>query len=113
MFSGQLSSRNSEGKIVQKKKLKQGDFLIACTRNDSEMYNRGTLGGFVRKKDDKRKIYCMTCNHIFPEKKKQLAYTNALNGFKIIGRCAFTTKKTLVILQQLLFRLVRYTREKS
>lgn len=80
------------GKFVQKKTLKQGDFILACTRNDSEMYNRGTLGGFVRKNDDKRKIYGLTCNHIFPEE-KQLAYTNALNNFTVIGRCAFTTKE--------------------
>lgn len=80
------------GKFVQKKTLKQGDFLLACTRNDSEMYNRGTLGGFVRKNDDKRKIYGLTCNHIFPEE-KQLAYTDALYGFTVVGRCAFTTKE--------------------
>lgn len=80
------------GKYVQMKTLKQGDFLLACTRNDSEMYNIGTLGGFVRKNDDKRKIYGLTCNHIFPEE-KQLAYTTALNDFTVIGRCAFTTKE--------------------
>lgn len=80
------------GKFVQKKTLKQGDFLLACTRNDSEMYNIGTLGGFVRKNDDKRKIYGLTCNHIFPEE-NQLAYIDGLNRFEVIGRCAFTTKE--------------------
>lgn len=47
------------------------------------------LGDLSEKNDDKRKIYGLTCNHIFPtppkKKPKKLAYTNALNGFKVIG----------------------------
>lgn len=57
------------GKFVQKKILKQGDFLFVCIWNDFEMYNRGIFGGFVRKNDDKRKIYGLICNYIFFEEK--------------------------------------------
>lgn len=81
-----------KGKFVQKKTLKQGDHLLSCKRNDSGLYNAGTLGGFVRKNDDKRKIYALTCNHIFPEE-RQLAYTRDSDGFKEMGTCVFTTRE--------------------
>lgn len=80
-----------KGKFVQKKTLKQGDPLLSCKQNDSELYNSGTLGGFVRT-NDKRKIYALTCNHIFPEE-KQLAYAKDSNGFREMGTCVFTTKE--------------------
>lgn len=81
-----------EGKFVQKKTSKQGDHLLSCKRNDSGLYNAGTLGGFVRKNDNKRKIYALTCNHIFPEE-KQLAYAKDFDGFKEMGTCVFTTRE--------------------
>lgn len=81
-----------KGKFVQKKTLKQGDHLLSCKRNDSGLYNAGTLGGFVRKNDNKRKIYALTCNHIFPQE-KQLAYAKDSDGFKEIGTCVFTTRE--------------------
>lgn len=81
-----------KGKCVQKKTLKQGDHLLSCKRNDSDLYNAGTLGGFVRKNDNQRKIYALTCNHIFPEA-KQLAYAKDSDGFKEMGTCVFTTRE--------------------
>lgn len=81
-----------KGKCVQKKTLKQGDQLLSCMRNESGLYNGGTIGGFVRKNDNKDKIYALTCNHIFPVK-KQLAYANDSNGFREIGTCVFTTRE--------------------
>lgn len=81
-----------KGKFVQKKTLKQGDQLLSCKQNDSELYNKGTLGGFVRTNDNKRKIYALTCNHLFPEE-KQLAYAKDSNGFKEMGTCVFTTRE--------------------
>lgn len=81
-----------KGKLVQKKTLKQGDPLMSCKQNDSELYNSGTLGGFVRTNDNKRKTYALTCNHIFP-KEKQLAYAKDSNGFREMGTCVFTTKE--------------------
>lgn len=81
-----------KGKFVQKKTLKQGDHLLSCKRNDSGLYYAGTLGGFVRKNDNKRKIYALTCNHIFPEE-KQLAYAKDSDEFKEMGTCVFTTRE--------------------
>lgn len=81
-----------KGKFVQKNTLKQGGHLLSCKRNDSGLYNAGTLGGFVRKNDNKRKIYALTCNHIFPEE-KQLAYAKDSDGFKEMGTCVFTTRE--------------------
>lgn len=79
-------------KYVQKKTLKQGDPILSRIENWSGLYNAGTLGGFVRKNDNKRKIYGLTCNHIFPEE-KQLAYANDSNGLREIGTCVFTTRQ--------------------
>lgn len=81
-----------KGKFVQRKTLKQGDPLLSCKQNESELYNAGTLGGFVRKNDNKRKIYALTCNHIFPEE-KQLAYAKDSKGFREMGTCVFTTRE--------------------
>lgn len=79
-------------KYVQKKTLKQGDPVMSCIRNESGICIAGTLGGFVRKNDNKRKIYGLTCSHIFPQE-KQLAYSTDDNGFKEIGTCVFTTRE--------------------
>lgn len=81
-----------KGKYVVKRTMKQGDPLLSCKPNDFRLFNKGTLGGFVRKDDNKRKIYALTCNHVFPEE-KQLAYTNDSNGFREIGTCVFTTRE--------------------
>lgn len=48
----------------------------------------GTLGGFVTETDDERKIYALTCNHIFPNL-NQVAYTDY--SCEEIGTCVFTT----------------------
>lgn len=77
---------------MQKKTLKQGDPVMSCIRNESGICIAGTLGGFVRKNDNKRKIYGLTCSHIFPQE-KQLAYSTDDNGFKEIGTCVFTTRE--------------------
>lgn len=91
-FFDQFNLEIVNGKFVQKKTLKQGDHLLSCKRNDSGLYNAGTLGGFVRRNDNKRKIYALTCNHIFPEE-KQLAYAKDFDGFKEMGTCVFTTRE--------------------
>lgn len=79
-----------KGKLVQIKTLKQGDPLLSCIQNDCEVYNKGTIGGFVRQNNNKRKTYALTCNHLFPEE-KQLAYADDSDGFREIGTCVFTT----------------------
>lgn len=81
-----------KGNFLVKKTLKQGDPLLSGIPDDYRLFNKGTLGGFVRKIDDKKKIYALTCNHIFP-KEKQLAYTNDSNGFREMGTCVFTTRE--------------------
>lgn len=81
-----------KGKLVQKKTLKQGDPLLSSVRYDCELYNIGTIGGFVRQNDNKRKIYALTCNHLFPEE-GQLAFVNTSDGVREIGTCVFTTRE--------------------
>lgn len=81
-----------KGKFEQKKTLKQGDLLLASKRCDLGMCYTGTLGGFVRKNDNRGRIYGLTCNHIFPEE-KQLAYVKASDGLQEIGTCVFTTRE--------------------
>lgn len=75
-----------KGRLVVLETLKQGDSLL---RKDDEKKYAGTLGGFVTKTDDERKIYALTCNHVFPEE-KVLAYTDSPD--KDIGTCVFTKK---------------------
>lgn len=73
-----------KGRLVALETLKQGDFV---SRKEDGKYYAGTLGGFVTKADDERKIYALTCNHVFP-KEKLLAYAD--NPEKDIGTCVFT-----------------------
>lgn len=75
-----------KGRLVALETLKQGDFLLR--KEDGKSFS-GTLGGFVTKRDDERKIYALTCNHVFP-KENILAYTE--NPDEDIGTCVFTKK---------------------
>lgn len=52
--------------------MKQGDPLISKIPNEDE--NCGTLGGFVTKTDDARKIFALTCNHVFSIRKSSCVY---------------------------------------
>lgn len=74
-----------KGRLVTVKTLKQGDLVQS---NQDEINPAATLGGFVTKTDDERKIYALTCSHAFP-KEKLLAYTDKQTG-KDIGTCVFT-----------------------
>lgn len=77
-----------KGELVQLNTLKQGDSLLPNPPTKHGTYYAGTLGGFVTKTDDERKIYAVTCSHLF-EKENQLAYTvNPVDG--AIGKCVFT-----------------------
>lgn len=78
-------------KIVMKQTLKQGDSIQAKAHNDDNDNCEGTFGGFVTKVDDKKKIYALTCNHVFP-KPYQLAYIKDHQNVKEIGFCVFTTR---------------------
>lgn len=69
---------------MQKRTLLQGGQIMRNQTNGRS----ATLGGFVREIDNKRKIYALTCNHMFPLK-TQLAYTDR---FEEIGACVFTTR---------------------
>lgn len=75
-----------KGRLDTYNTLKQGEILKG--NQDGEKYT-GTLGGFVTKTDDERKMYALTCNHVFP-KEKLLAYTD--NPDKDVGTCVFTKK---------------------
>lgn len=81
-----------KGELVQLNTLKQGDSLVPNPPTKDGTYYEGTLGGFVTKTDDERKIYAVTCSHLF-EKENQLAYTvNPVEG--AIGKCVFTCTTT-------------------
>ncbi|XP_052695940.1 uncharacterized protein LOC128174417 [Crassostrea angulata] len=78
-----------KGKLVALNTLKQGNFIL---RNQDGQKYAGTLGGFVSKTDDEKKIYVLTCNHVFP-KEELLAYTdNPTDGYMHVGTCVFTTR---------------------
>lgn len=79
-------------KIALKQTLKQGDSIQAKAHSDDDEYCEGTLGGFVTKVDDKKKIYALTCNHLFPEP-NQLAYIEDNQNIKEIGFCVYTTRE--------------------
>lgn len=75
-------------KMVVKMNLKTGNRILSDLPKIGQQYS-GTLGGFVTKTDDERKIYALTCNHIFPNL-NQAAYTD--NSCDEIGTCVFTTR---------------------
>lgn len=75
-----------KGRLVTLEALKQGGSLL---RKDGENV-AGTLGGFVTKRDDDKKIYALTCNHVFP-KEELIAYTDNCTD-RDIGTCVFTTR---------------------
>lgn len=53
--------------------------------DENGTYNAGTLGWFVTKIDDERKIYALTCNHLFLDKNEaNLAYADNSYGFREI-----------------------------
>lgn len=76
--------------LVQKQTLMQGDQMMSGLPPDG--YHKGTLGGFVREVNNKRKIYALTCSHIFPLV-DQPAYIDGFQGLNKIGACIFTTKE--------------------
>lgn len=63
--------------------LQQGD----CIQSNSKAM--GTLGGFVKKTNNDKTIYALTCNHLFP-RENEGAYTKDLEE---IGTCVFTTRE--------------------
>lgn len=77
---------------MEKPTMKQGDHVLSKIPNKDGIYRSGTLGGFVTKTDDTRKIYALTCNHIFPLK-NQVAYTEIAHDCNEFGYCVFTTKE--------------------
>lgn len=79
-------------KLMEKPTMKQGDRLSSKIPNEEENYTTGTLGGFVTKTGDARKIYALTCNHVFPIE-NQVAYTENAQGRNGFGNCVFTTRE--------------------
>lgn len=84
-FFAKYSLEIVKGRLVALKSLKQGDCLL---RKGKKTY-AGTLGGFVTKIDDERKMYALTCNHVFNEE-NQSAYTDNHTDIDI-GTCVYTT----------------------
>lgn len=82
-FFEKIQLKIEETKLVQKRTLLQGDPIMTNQTNRRS----ATLGGFVREINNKRKIYALTCHHMFP-RKTQLAYTDSLEE---MGACVFTT----------------------
>lgn len=80
------------GKLVEKRTLKQGDPVMPELPTRGEKYATGTLGGFVTKTDNMRKIYALTCNHVLPNKNTP-TYAKFSHEFKEIGTCVFTTRE--------------------
>uniref|UniRef100_A0A8W8NZT4 Ig-like domain-containing protein n=1 Tax=Magallana gigas TaxID=29159 RepID=A0A8W8NZT4_MAGGI len=76
--------------LLQKQTLMQGDQIMSGLPPDD--YHKGTLGGFVREINNKRKIYALTCNHILPLL-DQPAYIDGYQGLNKVGACVFTTKE--------------------
>lgn len=73
-----------ERKLVQTQTLLQGDQI-----KDQKYGRTATLGGFVREIKNKRKIYALTCSHMFTQK-GQTAYAG---DFEAIGSCVYTTRE--------------------
>lgn len=91
MFFTQYNLDIVKSKLVEKKEHETRDSIMPNLPNEDGKYNAGTLGGFVTKTDNERKIYALTCNHIFPIK-NQLAYIDETHKFSEIGTCVFTTR---------------------
>lgn len=85
IFFDKFQLEIEERKLVLKQTLHQGRGIM---RNDCGHYSSATLGGFVRKINNKRKIYALTCNHMFPQE-RLVAYAD---NFDEIGACVFTTR---------------------
>lgn len=86
MFNLEIEKRKFEDKQTD---AMQGDVILAEIQDGGGNYRQGTLGGFVITTDEERKLYALTCNHIFPEKGKQ-AFTGNVEE---IGTCSFTTRE--------------------
>lgn len=86
MFNLEIEKRKLEDKQTD---TMQGDVILAEIQDEGGGYRQGTLGGFVISTDKERKLYALTCNHLFPEEGKQ-AFTENLDE---IGTCSFTTRE--------------------
>lgn len=92
MFFEKYPLEIEERKLIEKRSLRQGDSILPNLPDKNGTYNAGTLGGFVTKTDDDRKIYALTCNHLFLDKNEaNLAYADNSDGFREIGTCVFST----------------------
>lgn len=92
MFFEKYPLEIEERKLIEKRTLRQGDSILPNLPDENGTYNAGTLGGFVTKTDDDRKIYAFTCNHLFLDKNEaNLAYADNSDGFREIGTCVFST----------------------
>lgn len=80
------------GKFVEKHTLKQGDPVMRELPEREEKYVSGTLGGFVITTDSERKIYALSCNHIFPLN-NQPVYAKVSQKYTEVGTCVFTTRE--------------------
>lgn len=87
-------------KLMEKPTMKQGDPLLSKIRNLDENYTTGTLGGFVTKTDDARKIYAITCNHVFHLKIKLPIQKTPEVAMGLVTACS-QQGKTVVILRLL------------
>ena len=67
--------------------MKQGDGIFL---KSGQSFLGGTLGGFVIDKNNIKKMYALTCNHLFPQKDLP-AYDEKFNHE--IGKCVFTTRE--------------------
>lgn len=92
MFFEKYHLEIEERKLIEKRTLRQGDSILPKLPDENGTYNAGTLGGFVTKTDDERKIYALTCNHLFLDRNEvNLAYADNSYGFREIGTRVFTT----------------------
>lgn len=93
MFFEKYHLEIEKRKLIEKRTLRQGDSILPNYPDENGTYNAGTLGGFVIKTDDERKIFALTCNHLFLDKNEAyLAYADNSYGFREIGTCVFTTR---------------------
>ena len=74
--------------FVEKLTMRQGDCIV---RKENEKHFEGTLGGFVQEHTDSRKIYGLTCHHLFPDITSSAFADDPLQSQ--IGTCVFTTRE--------------------